>query len=244
MLKADGISISFAGRPVLEDISLDVGAGQSLAIVGPSGAGKTTLLYSLCGLTRPDAGSIRLDDGPARHGPGEVGIILQDYGLLPWKNVLDNVALGLKIAGVPKKERKRRAREQLAEVGLAGRETDYPARLSGGEQQRVAIARAFAGRPKVLLLDEPFSSLDAITREKLQATLLSLWQRRGTPYVLVTHSVEEAVFLGARVLLLSGRPARVRKVFDNPGFGRSDHRDSQEAFCLIRNIRQAMEAYF
>ncbi len=244
MLFAEGLGKSFAGRSVLEDISLSVEPGQSLAIVGPSGAGKTTLLYLLCGLTRPDSGGIRLDGGPVGHGPGKVGIILQDYGLLPWKTVLDNVALGLKIAGIPKKERRERAMGQLLEVGLAGREMDYPGCLSGGEQQRVAIARAFVGRPKVLLMDEPFSSLDAITREKLQSTLLSLWRRTNIPYILVTHSVEEAVFLGARIMLLSGRPATVREIFENPGFGSPEHRDSEQAFALIREVRKAMEAHF
>lgn len=244
MLSAEGVGKSFAGRPVLKDINLSVHNGETLAVVGPSGAGKTTLLYMLCGLARPDQGVIRLDGGSVDHGPGKVGIILQDYGLLPWKTVLDNVSLGLKIAGVAAKERRERALAQIFEVGLSGREMDYPGCLSGGEQQRVAIARAFAGRPKVLLMDEPFSSLDAITREKLQSTLLSMWRRTNIPYVLVTHSVEEAVFLGARIMLVSGRPAEVREVFDNPGFGSPDHRDSEEAFSLIRRVRKAMEAHF
>ncbi len=245
MLEARRLTKAFAGgREVLREVSFSLAEGQTLAVLGPSGCGKTTLLYMLCGLTEPDSGQALLDGRPVRKGSGQAAIILQDYGLLPWKNVLDNVALGPKIAGMGRAERTARAMDSLAEVGLAGRERDWPACLSGGEQQRVAIARAFAMSPRVLLLDEPFSSLDAITREKLQAILLGMWRRRGVPYVLVTHSVEEAVFLGGRILLLAGRPAGVVGSFENPGFGGEGYRRSEEYYAQVRRVRAEMEKLF
>ncbi|EGJ49898.1 ABC transporter ATP-binding protein [Desulfocurvibacter africanus] len=245
MLEARRLGKRFSGgREILRDVSLRLGQGESLAVLGPSGCGKTTLLYMLCGLSRPDVGEVLLDGKPVRKGTGDAAIILQDFGLLPWKSVLDNVALGLKIAGIGRAERNERARAGLVEVGLTGRERDWPACLSGGEQQRVAIARAFVMSPRALLLDEPFSSLDAITREKLQATLLAMWRRRGVPYVLVTHSVEEAVYLGGRILLLAGDPAGVADSFDNPGFGSEGYRNSEEYYGLVRQVRAAMEELF
>lgn len=212
-----------------------------MAIVGPSGCGKTTLLYMLCGLSRPDSGKALLDGSEINGTSQDISIILQDYGLLPWRTVLENVALGLKISGQGKGERMTRAREQLAELGIVGRDRDYPANLSGGEQQRVAIARAFVSRPRLMLLDEPFSSLDALTREKLQATLLELWSKRRVPYVLVTHSLEEAVFLGGRIMVLAGCPAKPAVCFDNPGFGDANLREKDSYFQLLRELRKTVE---
>lgn len=232
---------------VLSPMDINLAPGRTMAVVGPSGCGKTTLLYLLCGLLTPDAGSVSVNGGPVTRGSGgkrgELGIILQDYGLLPWKSVLDNVALGLKLAGVSKRERHERAGQLLTEMGLAGRESAYPATLSGGEAQRVAIARAYALDPAFLLMDEPFSSLDALTREKLQATLLATWRERGdTGYVLVTHSVEEAVYLGQSILLLAGKPARIGALIENPGFGQADHRESETFYATVREVRAIMES--
>ncbi|WP_243546864.1 ABC transporter ATP-binding protein [Pseudodesulfovibrio tunisiensis] len=242
MLAVRNVTKAYAtGRTVIEDLSFDLGPDQTLAVVGPSGCGKTTLLYMLCGLSRPDAGSIALAGGPVDGTAGDISIILQDYGLLPWKNIAENVALGLKILGVPRKERMARAIEQLEELGMAGRGKDYPAMLSGGEQQRVAIARAFVTRPRLMLLDEPFSSLDALTRERLQKTMLDVWSRRRVPYVLVTHSLEEAAVLGRRILVLSRRPARRVAMFENPGFGDPDIRDTEACFKLLRDLRHTVE---
>ncbi|MGE4553017.1 MAG: ABC transporter ATP-binding protein [Desulfovibrionaceae bacterium] len=242
MLEARGLRVCYGGGPVLEDLSLRLGADETLAVVGPSGCGKTTLLYRLCGLSGVQAGEVFLDGRPVTAPTPDISIILQDFGLLPWRTVLGNVALGLKIRGVPRAERRAAARAMLADLGMAGRDADYPATLSGGEQQRVAIARAFVGAPRVLLLDEPFSSLDALTRERLQATLLDIWRRRRTPYVLVTHSLEEAVFLGRRILVLSGRPARLAAEFVNPVFGAPDCRERPEYFELLRALRRSVEA--
>ena len=241
MLSARGLHLAYPGGPaVLDGLDLDVGRGETLAVVGPSGCGKTTLLYLLCGLAAPDSGLVGLDGAPVTGPTPDISILLQDYGLLPWKTVLANVTLGLEIQGVPRAEREERARRLLDEMGLAGRERDLPARLSGGEQQRVAIARAFVHEPKVLLLDEPFSSLDAQTRERLQLTLLTTWRARRTPFVLVTHSLEEAAFLGGRILVLGGRPARVTACLDNPGFPDPGYRDRPEFHALVTQLRRLL----
>ncbi|MEF2146116.1 MAG: ABC transporter ATP-binding protein [Desulfovibrionaceae bacterium] len=245
MLQAEGLTLAYReGPPVLEGFSLQLRQGETLAVVGPSGCGKTTLLYALSGLTHPAAGRVTLRGRPVDRPLPEISFILQDYGLLPWRTVLQNVALGLKIQCVPRAERRERARMQLADVGITGRDNDYPAALSGGEQQRVAIARAFVSNPSLLLMDEPFSSLDALTREKLQAALLDIWRGRLVPYVLVTHSLEEAVFLGRRILVLAGTPARIAACFENPGFGTPGHRDSDQYFQLLRELRRTVERFW
>jgi NitT/TauT family transport system ATP-binding protein len=245
MLTVENLGKAYAGgREVLREVGFSLAGDETLAVVGPSGCGKSTLLYMLCGLTRPGTGRVVLDGEPVRTPGGRVAIILQDYGLLPWKTVLDNVALGLKVQGVPRRERNERAKTLLAGMGLAGRERDYPSCLSGGEQQRVAIARAYALEPRLLLMDEPFSSLDALTREKLQATLLESWRRAPVPYVLVTHSVEEAAFLGRRILVLAGDPATVRASFENPGFGEPGWRDDPGFHALVRRVRASMEEHW
>ncbi|WFS61323.1 ABC transporter ATP-binding protein [Pseudodesulfovibrio thermohalotolerans] len=242
MLTAENLGKSYDGRSVISDVSFTLAEGETLAVVGPSGCGKTTLLYLLSGLSAPDEGRALLDGRPITGPAADISIILQDYGLLPWRTIIDNVALGLKIQGMGRKERMERARAQLAEVGIVGRDGDYPANLSGGEQQRVAIARAFVTRPRLTLLDEPFSSLDALTRERLQLALLDAWQVRRVPYVLVTHSLEEAVMLGQRIMVMSARPARPVAVFENPGFGDARIRDTEACFALLRELRHTVEA--
>ncbi len=241
MLEARGLSKSYAGARVLEDVSFLVGAEETLSVVGPSGCGKTTLLYLLCGLLRPDAGRVALAGDEVRRPTPDASIVLQDYGLFPWRTVLENAALGLKLQGVPRRKRMEEARRQLEAMGLAGRERDFPATLSGGEKQRVAIARAFASRPKLLLMDEPFSSLDALTREKLQDALTAQWRKRPLPWVVVTHGLEEAALLGRRILVLAGRPGREAASFENPMFGDPDQRNQEEHFELVRNLRRSLE---
>jgi len=242
MLTAENLSKSYGGEAVLRDVSFSLDREDTLAVVGPSGCGKTTLLYLLCGLAQPDTGSVYLNRQCIEAPTPDVSIILQDYGLLPWRSIIDNVALGLKVQGVSMAERRERARVQLAEVGISNRDDEYPANLSGGEQQRVAIARAFVTRPQLMLLDEPFSSLDALTRERLQRALLDVWKVRKVPYVLVTHSLEEAVVLGKRIVVMSGRPASPVKVFDNPGFGDASIRDTPECFELLKELRHTVES--
>jgi NitT/TauT family transport system ATP-binding protein len=202
---------AYAGAHVsaVEDVSLTVQEGEFVSLVGPSGCGKTTLLNMIAGFIAPSRGEILLD-GRSVKGPGpDRGVVFQAFALFPWKTVLDNVAFGPKMRGVPRAERERIAREYVALVGLTGTEGRYPAELSGGMQQRVGVARALANRPDVLLMDEPFASVDAQTRMTLQEELTRIWQDRRPTIVFVTHDVEEAVFLANRVVVLSRAPGRV-----------------------------------
>ena len=235
MIALDQVHLSFADNvrtlPVLEDVSLQVGAGASCAVIGPSGCGKTSLLFLLAGLLKPTAGTVRVADR------SRTGVILQHYGLLPWKSVAANIALGLRLQGADRERTRARVDELLVEMDLAAFADHFPGQLSGGMQQRVALARALATEPRLLLMDEPLSALDALTRERLQHTILDVWQRHRVTMVLVTHSIEEAVFLGQTVVVLTSRPARVAAVVDNPGAGRSDYRQSETFFHQCRRLR-------
>ncbi|MFI0859603.1 ABC transporter ATP-binding protein [Streptomyces smyrnaeus] len=196
----------------LDGIDLHVATGEFLVVVGPSGCGKSTLLELLSGLSRPTAGRILLD-GEQVTGPGlDRGIVFQQYALLPWRTALGNVEFGLEATSVPRRERAAHAREYLDLVGLAGFTDRHPHELSGGMRQRVAIARSLAYDPDVLLMDEPFAALDAQTRESLQEELLRIWQRTGKTVVFITHGIEEAVYLGQRVAVMTSRPGRIKQV--------------------------------
>ncbi len=202
---------TIAKKPLvaLERVSFRVPEGQVVAVVGPNGSGKSTLLRLISGLLPPDEGSVMVQGTPV-HGPDlRVGLAFQEPRLLPWRTVLDNVAFPLELAGWERGRREARARELLERVGVAGFERAHPAQLSGGLSQRVGIARALALDPPVLLLDEPFSALDSLTRDRLNLELLRLWETTGSTVVLVTHSIPEAVFLADRVLVLSPRPGRL-----------------------------------
>ncbi|MEU6329776.1 ABC transporter ATP-binding protein [Streptomyces sp. NPDC047049] len=196
----------------LDGVDLRIEAGEFVVVVGPSGCGKSTLLELLGGLARPTGGRILLDGEPVT-GPGlDRGIVFQQYALLPWRTALGNVEFGLEATGVPRRERATRAREYLDLVGLTGFENRHPHELSGGMRQRVAIARSLAYDPDVLLMDEPFAALDAQTRESLQDELLRIWQRTRKTVVFITHGIEEAVYLGRRVAVMTSRPGRIKQV--------------------------------
>jgi NitT/TauT family transport system ATP-binding protein len=219
------------------DVDLDVQDGEFLVVVGPSGCGKSTLLDMLAGLTRPTSGEILLDDRPI-DGPGlDRGIVFQQYALFPWRTAQANVEFGLEAKGLRRRERGARAREFLDLVGLHGFEDRYPHELSGGMKQRVAIARSLAYDPEVLLLDEPFAALDAQTREILQGELLRIWEQTGKTIVFVTHGIEEAVYLGQRVVVLTSRPGRIKEIVDIelPSHERDDDPRSSAAFVRYRH---------
>jgi NitT/TauT family transport system ATP-binding protein len=201
---------------VLHRVSFDVKHGEIVSLVGESGSGKTTLLRIIQGLIRPDAGTVRID-GHAAEGPGrDRGFVFQQAMLLPWRSARSNVEFGLELQGMPRKQRAERARALLDLVGLGNAGEQYPHQLSGGMQQRVGLARALAIDPAVLLMDEPFSALDAQTREVLQAELLRIQAETGKTVLFVTHDLDEAIYLSNRIVVLAPRPGRVSRVIDVP----------------------------
>ncbi len=198
----------------LDDITVDVRDGEFLVLVGPSGSGKSTLLDLLGGLSSPSSGRLLLDGAPIT-GPGlDRGVVFQQYALLPWRTARTNIEFGLEAKGIRRRERRRIADDYLELVGLAGFGDRYPHELSGGMKQRVAIARSLAFDPQVLLMDEPFAALDAQTRESLQDELLRIWRTTGKTILFITHGIDEAVYLGQRVAVLTSRPGRVKAVVE------------------------------
>ncbi len=199
-----------AAVKALAGVNLKVSEGEFVVIVGPSGCGKTTLMQLVAGLERPTKGRIFLAGEPVDGWGSDRTLVFQEYTLFPWLTARENVEFGLKMANVPLQERRRIARELLAKMGLSELEDRYPHELSGGMQQRVAIARALAVDPKILLMDEPFASVDALTRSRLQEELLRIWEEYGKTVLFVTHSLREALLLADRVVVLTPRPGRVK----------------------------------
>ncbi|MGB2843189.1 MAG: ABC transporter ATP-binding protein [Halobacteriota archaeon] len=198
----------------LEDINLNVKPNEFLCIIGPSGCGKTTLLRLIAGLDHPNSGEIILDGKEVKEPSPDRGMVFQEFSLFPWRTVIKNVTFGLETQRIDKEEQYRIANEYLELVGLKGFENCYPYELSGGMKQRVAIARALAMDPSILLMDEPFGSVDAQTRNILQEELLEIWKRTKKTVLFVTHSVDEAVYLGDRVAVMSARPGRIIECMD------------------------------
>jgi NitT/TauT family transport system ATP-binding protein len=234
------------GVEALNDIGLDFPEGQLTTLLGPSGCGKTTLLKIIAGLIAPTSGSVRVE-GREVTGPGaERAFVFQDFALMPWASVMRNVAFGLELRGVAKPERERVAQKYIGEVGLKGFENAYPHALSGGMRQRVGLARALAVDAKVLLMDEPFSAVDEQTRRKFQEDLLRLVAQERKTFIFVTHSIEEAVYVSDRIVLLSKRPSRVSQIM-TPAIDRSGDperiRRSQAYLDTVEAIWQGLKRY-
>ena len=218
-IRVRGLGKRYGALEVFRSIDFDVGEREILAVVGPSGCGKTTMLRCIDGLIPHDAGEIWVGQQRVSEPIAGVAMVFQHFGLFPWKTVFDNVAYGLRMAGVSKAEIQRKVPDFIRLVGLGGFETAYPYQMSGGMQQRCGLARALAVEPGVLLMDEPFAAVDAQTREILQFELLRIWEERPTAMIFVTHSIEEAVLLGHRVIVLKGRPSSIHETIeiDLPG---------------------------
>lgn len=231
------------GVAAVAGVDLTLRAGSFTAFLGPSGCGKSTLLRMIAGLDRPTSGSIDVGGAPPGDRGVPVAFVFQDAHLLPWRNVLDNAALPLELAGVGKHERHEAARAVLTDVGLADAATRVPAELSGGMRMRVSLARALVTRPRLLLLDEPFAALDELTRNRLDDRLRVLWRERGTTVVFVTHSITEAAYLAERAIVFSRRPARivVDHLLELPAERAAALRGEAVFAAQVRKLHQALE---
>lgn len=226
----------------LAGVNMDVEKGGIIAVIGPSGCGKTTLLYVLAGIINEFEGEVLIDNAPVDPRKHRIGLVLQDYGLLPWKRVFENALLGLKVKKkVINKKDKEYAEYVLTRVGLSGLLKRYPGELSGGQRQRVAIARAFIMKPDILLMDEPFSALDAITREEMQDLFLDVWKSDSVSTVFVTHSTEEAMYVGKKIAVMTGPPGQIVAIMDNPFFGIREVKDSDLYFSMKLKLKELIK---
>ena len=220
------VGVAFEGFDACENLTFGIAPGESVALIGPSGCGKSTTLHVMAGLIAPTTGTARVNGEILAKPRHETAFIPQDLGLFPWKTVLQNAMLPLTLRHVPKREAERRARSALEQVGLTGRDRAWPRELSGGQRQRLALARALATDADLLLMDEPLSAVDALLRESLQDVLLELWKMRGHTQLFVTHSIEEAVYLGKRILVFSDHPGTIAADIANPHAGEPGWRDA------------------
>ncbi len=224
---------------VLDQIRYRIENGQFVSIIGPSGCGKTTLLRIIAGLEESSSGRVLLDGRELTQGSEEVGLVFQEYALFPWRTTLQNIEMGPEIKGVDREKRRSTAMEYIKTFDLNGFEHRYPRELSGGMKQRVAIARTLIMNPRVVLMDEPFGSLDSQTRNGLQEFLLAIWERRRDTILFVTHNVDEAVFLSDQIIVLSKRPARIVKTFE-VGLRRPRDRTGQESNEIRRDVLKVL----
>jgi ABC-type nitrate/sulfonate/bicarbonate transport system ATPase subunit len=250
MIQLHSLSFGYPqSKPIFEDFHWRVQRGETWAILGSSGCGKTTLLYLLAGLQFPTSGQILIDGEPLTRPRPRTGLILQDYGLLPWATVRQNAELGLKVRnfygadGVHTPQDYRPERDVtpwLERLGIGGIAEKYPSQISGGQRQRAAISRTLALQPDLLLMDEPFSSLDAVIREDLQSLTLELCTEGNITLVIVTHNIEEAAALGKKILLLGTPPNREARIFENPSAGEAEYRESAAYQTLCQRLRREL----
>ncbi len=227
-----------AVEPVLQDVSFSLNEGASLALLGPSGCGKSTLLMLAAGLLSPLTGSCVFSGQELSRPHPAIALMQQQYGLFPWKTVRQNIELSLLLR--QSRVEDAQLQQLIGELGISGKLQDYPGQLSGGQQQRVALARSLLLHPRLMLLDEPFGALDSITRERLQDLLRSVWQREGFAMLTVTHSMQEAVMLGERILVMGGQPGRILHEIDNSGMRAPAFRDSRESAVVLEQLRRAL----
>ncbi len=225
---------------VLEKVRHRIENGRFVSIIGPSGCGKTTLLRIIAGLEKASAGKVLLGGKELIQGSEEIGMVFQEYALFPWRTTLQNIEMGLEIKGIVKEKRRSTAMEYIKTFDLSGFENHYPRELSGGMKQRVAIARTLIMNPRVVLMDEPFGSLDSQTRNAMQEFLLRIWQKRTDTILFVTHNVDEAVFLSDEIVILSRRPARIVKIL-KVEFPRPRDRTGEECNHIRRNVLRVLE---
>ncbi|GAB5097391.1 ABC transporter ATP-binding protein [Caballeronia sp. HLA56] len=209
MIRLEGVAKSFGALQVLKEVDLDVAKGEFLVLLGASGCGKSTMLNMISGFEPPTQGRVLVNGREVKDVEPACGMVFQQYALFPWKTVSENVAFGLKMRGVGRAERRDAARRYIEAVGLKGFEDSYPGALSGGMKQRVSIARVLANDPDVMLLDEPFAALDAMTRQVLQEQLLSIYEKSGKTIVFITHSIDEALLLSTRMIVMGAKPGRI-----------------------------------
>jgi NitT/TauT family transport system ATP-binding protein len=229
-----------SGTEALHDMSFDVKDGEFICLLGPSGCGKTTLLRIIAGLETQTSGKVELNGVPIIGPDPKRGMVFQQYSLFPWRTVIDNITFGLEMQGIKKAEARKKVEKYIELVGLEQFKNSYPYELSGGMQQRAAIARALANEPEVLLMDEPFGALDAQTRNTLQNELLKIWEQKHVTIFFVTHSVDEAVFLSDRIVMMTARPGRVKEIVD-VDLPRPRSRTSPEANLLRDRVLKLLE---
>ncbi|MGB9840086.1 ABC transporter ATP-binding protein [Thermovenabulum sp.] len=245
MIEVRNLSVtysSFSGKFVaLDRVNLKVKKGGIVAVIGPSGCGKTTLLYAMAGILKNYTGDVLIDNAPINPSKHKIGLVLQDYGLLPWKTVMENSLLGLRVKKRVTLKEKKYAEYILSRMGLSHLTKRFPSELSGGQKQRVAIARAFIMKPDILLMDEPFSALDAITREEMQDLFLDVWKSESVSTLFVTHSTDEAIYLGENIAVMNGVPGKIVDVLENPLFGLRDVEDREVYWKLKSELKKLIK---